>query len=419
MAGIGTGCLAVEGQDAIAEVFLKMPSIAFVSAVRLFPGCHRITYQSVGRGSQAYGLLLEVQADANAVVGGAQWRDGRRRPRKTATIRPTKLYSYLTLNFLVAALFMSKHLVITNCTSRKRQGSQVVSLPIGATYPHVESLATAWRSLYSEAPKVRAVRDLYLGRSFSDAKKAALALEGDLYVISSGLGVAHERDDAPSYDLTTVDATNPLALTLAAHQWTPATWWQALNKTGIGHGPLATLGTGSATSLMLIALPLGYLGMITPDLLGLPVVDRLRLRIFSSSAGVTGLHPDLQPYALPYDDRLESISGHAGTRTDFPQRALRHFVQELQGHLLSLQEAKSLVALALNGRQPREIPRRTKLTDLEITVVLRQQWRHHKGNSAQLLRHLRQEAQIACEQKRFQGIWQSLKAEYSRNGVPT
>jgi hypothetical protein len=48
---------------------------------------------------------------------------------------------------------------------------------------------------------------------------------------------------------------------------------------------------------------------------------------------------------------------------------------------------------------------------------MRKQWKRHKGSSTQLLRYLRQEAQIACEQKRFRGIWQGLKAEYAQRGV--
>jgi hypothetical protein len=161
----------------------------------------------------------------------------------------------------------------------------------------------------------------------------------------------------------------------------------------------------------MLALPSRYLEMLVPDLLSLDPALRELLRIFSSTAGVSTLPAELQHFALPYDDRLESLPGHDGTRTDFPQRAMRHFVEQLQGHEVDLEAAKGRVAMALRGLSPRQTPSRTKHSDSEIAEVLRKQWTQHKGSSSQLLRYLRQEAQIACEQKRFRGIWQGLKAE--------
>lgn len=312
---------------------------------------------------------------------------------------------------------MALHQVITNCTSRKRLGAEALTLRADLSFEGIHSAVQAWQAAYQDAPKVRVVRDLYLGRSFSDAYKSSRSLGGELLVVSSGLGLTHELDEAPSYDLTFADTTNPLAVVLQRHGWTPAEWWDALNQSGIGHGPLWKLVESSPPGLILIALPSGYLEMVSPDLLHLSVEDRQRLRIFSSSSGSAGLHPELQPYALPYDDRLEAIPGHNGTRTDFPQRALRHFVEELEGHRLPLTEARTRVESALDGLQPRHIPARTKLTDAEIARVMRQQWKRHKGSSTLLLRYLRQEAQIACEQKRFRGIWQGLKAEYAQSGA--
>lgn len=296
-------------------------------------------------------------------------------------------------------------------------GAEPLTLRADVSFADIKSAAQAWQAIHSGAPKLRLVRDLYLGRSFSDAYKAARSVDGELFAVSSGLGLALETDDAPSYDLTFADASNALAVLLQRQGWTPAEWWDALNQSGVGHGPIWKLVESSPQGLILIALPSGYLEMVSTDLLHLSIEDRQRLRIFSSSAGSAGLHPELQRYALPYDERLEAIPGHNGTRTDFPQRALRHFVEELEGHRLPLTEARTCVESALEGLQPRHIPARTKLTDTEIANVMRKQWKRHKGSSTQLLRYLRKEAQIACEQKRFRGIWQGLKAEYAQSGA--
>ena len=307
--------------------------------------------------------------------------------------------------------------VLTNCTSRKRQGAQPITLPKGQYYGSVERAAEAWRSIHKAAPKLRLVRDLYLGRSFADAYTVSRGVGGELFVVSAGLGLAHELDEAPSYDLTFADAANPLAQAIASSDSTPADWWRALNCMGVGHGPVAKLVAQRSPGLVMLALPSGYLEMLVPDLLDIGPESRQSLRIFSSTAGVLSLPKELQEFALPYDDRLESLPGHDGTRVDFPQRAMRHFVEEIRGHELDIGAAKARVAEALSGLSPRLIPARTKLSDSDIAAVLRAQWKRHKGSSSQLLRFLRQEAQIACEQKRFRNIWQALKAEQAAQGV--
>jgi len=169
----------------------------------------------------------------------------------------------------------------------------------------------------------------------------------------------------------------------------------------------------------MIALPSGYLEMVASDLLDLDDATRGTLRIFSSAAGVSTLPPALQPCAMPYDDRLESLAGYDGTRSDFPQRAMRHFVESLHGHELDLHAARDRVTEALGGLTYRRIPVRTRLSDQEIETVLRRQWARYKGSSTALLRYLRQEAQIACEQKRFRSIWQGLRAEFAIQEVGT
>jgi hypothetical protein len=298
-------------------------------------------------------------------------------------------------------------------------GAQVATLPSDVRYGRIEDVAEAWHGIYEDAPKVRLVRDLYVGRSFSEAYKAARSAAGELFAISAGLGVVHELQEVPSYDLTVADATNPLALTLSTHGWSAQQWWQALNGTGVGNGPVARLARRYPASPLLLALPSGYLQMIEPDLLSLDAPARGRLRIFSSLPGVCRLADALQPFALPYDERLEAVSGFSGTRTDFPQRALRHFVEELAGHRLDIETAKARVSDSLRGHSARQIPSRQKLSDSEIAGVLRAQWARHKGSSTLLLRYLRQEAQIACEQKRFSIIWQGLKADHATRGTST
>lgn len=114
---------------------------------------------------------------------------------------------------------------------------------------------------------------------------------------------------------------------------------------------------------------------------------------------------------MPYDERLESVPGHAGTQADFAQRAMRHFVEVLHATPMSLDEARATVAKSLADRPRRGRAMGRRMTDDEILKVLVAQWGRHSGSSTRLLRYLRDEAQISCEQKRFSRLWQGLSAQ--------
>ena len=114
---------------------------------------------------------------------------------------------------------------------------------------------------------------------------------------------------------------------------------------------------------------------------------------------------------MPYDDRLESVRSYAGTQSDFAQRALRHFVETLGAASLPLGEARSMVSAALAHRPRKLRSMRKRMSDDEIRQVLTAQWAQHEGRSTRLLRYLRDEACISCEQKRFSRLWQALAME--------
>jgi hypothetical protein len=236
---------------------------------------------------------------------------------------------------------------------------------------------------------------------------------GELFVASAGLGLIHEDDEAPTYDLTFADRQNPLAKARASAKFTPSDWWGMLGQIGIGYGRMSDLVKRLNPPITLVGMPNGYLEMVAYDLGALKDGHLARLRIFTSTSGAASLPPRLARCVMPYDERLEALPGYSGTRTDFAQRALLHFSEHLSAHRLSLGEGKALVLSSLDGLKARIIPPRTKASDAQIAALLRCKWRQHKGSSVQLLRYLRRDAQVACEQKRFQGIWASVKQEFS------
>lgn len=302
-------------------------------------------------------------------------------------------------------------LVITNCTGRKRSTGGCITLDLPNKSLSLSQVAHVWKQAVGDSQDLAMARDLYVGRTVSDALKVSRTLNGELFFISAGLGLVHEKDLIPEYDLTFADSDNPLARILKDREMSPCDWWHCLLKEQLGRGKIADLVAMRSPPQLLIALPSGYLKMICQDLVGLPREFLQQTRIFTSPAGKLALDHELQECALPYDDRLESIEGFSGTRTDFPQRAMLHFVSRLNGIELDLEGARKAVSISLSNLQPRVTPNRSRLQDSEIAAMLRTHWKDFGGNSSRLLRFLRNEANIACEQGRFRAIWHSVRQD--------
>jgi len=191
----------------------------------------------------------------------------------------------------------------------------------------------------------------------------------------------------------------------------PSDWWRVLTaELGARHTIPALLQRHSG-ALALFALPGSYVALIAEDLASLTEVQVNRIRIITSDHGRAFVPDNVRHVALPYDERLEG-SSYAGTRTDFAQRAMRHFVETLEGHRLSVDEAHASVANAMRNLTKPVVPMREKKTDAEILALLRENWHRFDGASTRLLRFLRDEALVACEQGRFRGLWSDLQQEF-------
>ena len=299
--------------------------------------------------------------------------------------------------------------VITNCTNRKRSGT---GQPISTHRLSTEdfgAFTNAWLARVSKAaPKLKAV-DLYVGRSFNDATTVTKHLGGKLYVVSAGIGLIHSGKEIPPYNLTVSGGTASINTRLRKLGATVQDWWGMINQGN--KNPIANLVNTSSSGEVLIALPANYIHMISEDLTRIENEQINRLRIFTSTAGVNELPATLKNNAMPYDERLEG-SPFPGTRTDFAQRALRHFVLELGAHELPLSEAKLKVERALNAYDIPVIPKRKRITDIEIASLIRKHWHRLDGNVSHLLRCLRDDELVACEQGRFSLICRSVRESY-------
>lgn len=304
-------------------------------------------------------------------------------------------------------------IIITNCTSRKRSiGASLTSLE-GKSHGALDSLTQHWHEQIQNSSSTTTAESLYVGRSVTEAKRVAELLGADLMFASTGLGLIARTDLSPAYDLTVSQGEGSIIPHLARCEATTADWWDAINlKRGKRHAIAQMVGSPQVNTV-LVALSSNYLNMILNDLNNISSSDIKKLRIFTSRPGAERLPEALREMTLPYDDRLES-SSFVGTRNDFPQRAMRHYIEEIHVEQMDISVSRSCVHEAMQALSLRKIPARRKTSDEEIKRLLIVSWHRHNGSSTRLLRYLRDDALVACEQSRFRKIWKSLKDNFSQ-----
>lgn len=311
-------------------------------------------------------------------------------------------------------------IVVTSCTNRKKKTGTVLALENADRFESLCDLACGWQRQVRAVGEgeLHAAVDLYAGRSITEAKRTADSLAASLYIVSAGHGLLRSDERIPSYNVTVSPTPdNALHRCLIRLGKSAADWWQALVQTFGTRRSFAELVTDSPSALFLLAVPSAYLPLLAHDLANLSNDDVRRLRILTSSHGASKLPTRLQAAVMPYDERLEGLAGHAGTRSDFPQRALRHFVAVLGGQALPLEFARQQVREAMDALRKPTLPERLRKTDEEIIALLQQNWDRFNGSATALLRYLRDDALVACEQSRFRSLRQHVSSQLNNGKI--
>lgn len=312
-----------------------------------------------------------------------------------------------TLQNRDAAVSMST-VIITNCTNRKRLGGHP---PLELCTSHNQSLtamAATWIQQVKARTSTRPAESLYTGRSVQDAKWVAQKLDAKLMFASTGLGLIGSEHPCPPYNLTVAAEPRSIRPWLGKLGLRPSDWWDAINNHWHRPNPIATLAQRSDINHILIALSANYIDLVANDLEQIATADQCKLRFFTSRPGIERLTEQFRPLAMPYDERLES-SRLAGTRADFPQRAMRHFVELIAAPTDSVGADHQAVTDAMSALTPIGAVKRRRASDEEVKALLNEAWDAHKGSSTRLLRYLRDDALVACEQSRFRGLWLELQ----------
>ena len=302
-------------------------------------------------------------------------------------------------------------IVITNCTNRKR-GVAHPSLNQSNISPgSLEFVLDQWVDSLKNDHDLKLASDIYCGRGFREAEATSRILNCPLYIVSAGLGIINSNSSVPIYNLTASTKQEGSVLRKIQDGSTAIQWWSNISGASPFGTSLQRVMSDHPDDLILIALPATYFELIKDDLLRCPYIQQPRLRFFGKNLDSI-LPNSLKRNWMPYDDRLDGIGvGHSGTQSDFAQRAMRHFALTVldQCREGSANTHSDLVIDSISPIGRRPIPKRDRLNDLEIGKAVSANWIKGKGQSSLLLRIIRDDLNIACEQKRFTRILNSVK----------
>lgn len=305
-----------------------------------------------------------------------------------------------------------RYLLITNCTGRKSFPAHpnLKKSPKISKAQTLNIAADSWTKNVLAADTKLIASELYQGRTILDTKSVQNILSADTYVISAGLGLVNFKDKIPSYELTVNEASS-FAANIKQFGHSNEDWWLQLNKSlKKTTSPLSRLLNKNNYKRVLISLPSSYLEMISKDLWSADPAKLKKVLIFTSTYGIQFIPDEWKHLALPYDERLEDRkSGYAGTRSDFPQRAMNHFVQEIGMQDATLPQIIHAIDSHLSKLKKPKPPERKRLSDAELTKILNKNWNKYIGKTSRLLRFLRDEALVSCEQSRFQRLCKKIQ----------
>lgn len=298
---------------------------------------------------------------------------------------------------------MKRPLIITTCSASKRCR---VGARVEALRPASQSeVAGGWTQLLASEQEQHPAHQVYAGRAFKLALKTADLLGADLGIISAGLGYVTKDTAIPSYDLTVRPHGPGSIVRKIVGDFDPKAWWRSVSQ-----GPFSAslLQHAHGRELVLICLSRGYAQLVEDELLTL--ASTTPLRIFGLSLD-RALPACLRDYVMPYDERLRAF-GLAGTRVDFPQRALSHYVQSVAPRSVhDLNREREIIGSLITTVRPPSIRHQKRVDDATLKAFIPNIEDRAGPNISDMLNYLRKKTRLSCEQGRFRRLVQEVRSE--------
>jgi hypothetical protein len=302
--------------------------------------------------------------------------------------------------------------VVTCCTDRKRGKPNQVLQARDLTPGSYRDVAAAWLRRIEASSAENQAKAVYCGRAFSEALAAASHLESPMWIVSAGLGLVRANEPIPTYSLTVSRGAPDSILTkIVEDQPRSRDWWAALVAEGAASRSLHGIVNETANTIVLISLSAAYAKMLENEFEAMAEDQIDRLRIFGLSLD-RALPERFHRAVMPYDRRLDGTdSPLPGTLTDFSTRAMRHFAQMARTgeiKLEDLREDRTVVLSKLSGWTEPLVPKRIPKSDDEIKDLIIKHWLDVEGQSGRMLRYLRDDLLVACEQGRFRNLFNQV-----------
>lgn len=264
-----------------------------------------------------------------------------------------------------------------------------------------------WRRAIDSQQSVVPARECYAGGSWSQMVAAESALKGkcELWVVSAGLGLLPADLKIPNYSAT-FGSNDPDSV--ATDHAGRSDWWDLLVRWGRekrGIGSISDLAQANPKAVVLIAVSSTYLEVIKNDLISAQeaLVNRDNLLVISAGARPV---TELGTSHLPINASFEHLVG--GARTSLNSRMLRHIVEKHGcGSLNATKIAADMQSTARTLEAPKSFDR-SRLTDKEVSQFIRDHIKRVSSPSASALLRLLRDSGLACEQKRFGRIFQTV-----------
>lgn len=295
--------------------------------------------------------------------------------------------------------------VVATCSASKQltpsPGLQASELPAGDQ----KTASSAWLGRLSQGDfALRFAQDQYSGRAVRRVRAVADDVGAPFYIISAGLGLLAGTTLIPGYDLTISPAAPRPIQKQVNGVFSPAAWWQSMLQ-GPYSRAMHELEAGDGR--LLVALTQPYADLLGAALAQMPDRARHRLRIFGAGSGLRLPH-EVAAQRINYGSKIDQLI--PGTRLDAASRALAHFAGLVKDIPCgSIADDQRLVDCTLSTVAEQGTSSRLRMDDAALRPLIDRLIR--EGFTAtKAIGELRNNYQIACEQRRFHRLYMEAAA---------